>query len=104
MKTKLHRMTWYTVSCRKTAMGLLLYRLFSMVKGLLIFMFGLGSNGCFVINAPCLNGGHGYSFARSVGHPRSDSAMLLVYDGMHTYPEHWCCITGPSGQHQPCRD
>jgi hypothetical protein len=25
-------------------------------------MMGLGSNGCFVIGASCLNGGHGYGF------------------------------------------
>jgi hypothetical protein len=45
-----------------------------MVKGLFIFMFGLGSNGYFVTGAPYLNGG-------SVGHPRSDSVELLVMDG-----------------------
>jgi hypothetical protein len=47
-------------------------------------MMGLGSNGCFVIAAPCLNGSHDYGFPSSMGHPRSDSIWLLVYDGMHT--------------------
>jgi len=65
---------------------------------------GLGSNGCFVTGTPCLNGGHGYGFGSSVGHPRSDLVRLLVYDGMRTYPKHRCCIRGPSGQHQPCRE
>jgi hypothetical protein len=41
-------------------MSLLSYGLFFMVKDLFIFMFGLKSNGYFVTNAPCLNGGHGY--------------------------------------------
>jgi hypothetical protein len=63
---------------------------------------GLGSNGCFVTNAPCLNGGHSYGFLNSVGHPRSDSVGLLVDDGMCTYSGHRCYITGPLGQLQPC--
>jgi hypothetical protein len=48
-------------------------------------MIGLGSNGCFVTGAPCLNEGHSYGFASSVAHPRSDLVRLLVYDGMHTF-------------------
>jgi hypothetical protein len=44
------------------------------------FMIAIGSNGCFVTSAPCLNGCHGYRFDNSVGHQ--------------------CCITGPLGQHQ----
>jgi hypothetical protein len=64
-------------------------------------MMGLGSNGCLVTGAPCLNGGHGYSFASNVGHLRLNSIGLLVYDGMRTYSGHLCCITGPLGQHQP---
>jgi hypothetical protein len=71
---------------------------------LLYGMMGLGSNGYFVTGTSCLNKGHGYSFASSVGHPRSDSVGLLVYDGMRTYPGHWCCITSPSGQCQPCQE
>jgi hypothetical protein len=67
-------------------------------------MMGLGSNGYFVIGAPCLNGGHGYGFASIVGHPRSDSVGLLVYDGMRTYQGHRCCITDPPGQRQPCQE
>jgi hypothetical protein len=51
-------------------------------------MMGLGSNGCFVTVALCLNGGHGCGFASSVSHPRSDLVGLLVYDGMRTYPGH----------------
>jgi hypothetical protein len=47
-------------------------------------MMGLVSNGYFVTDAPCLNGGHGYDFASSVGHSRSNSVGLLVYDGIHT--------------------
>jgi hypothetical protein len=46
----------------------------------------------FVTGAPCLNGGHVYDFASSVGHLRSDFVGLLVYDSMHTYPGHRCCI------------
>jgi hypothetical protein len=45
---------------------------------------GLGSNGCFVTRVPYLNGGNGYGFTSSVGHPRSDLVGLLVYDGMCT--------------------
>jgi hypothetical protein len=67
-------------------------------------MMGLGSNSCFVTAASCLNGGHGYGFASSVGHLRSDSVWLLVYDNMHTYLGHQCCIIGPLGQRQPCRE
>jgi hypothetical protein len=48
-------------------------------------MMGLGFNGHFMTGAQCLNGGHGYDFASSVGHLRLDSVGLLVYDGMHTY-------------------
>jgi hypothetical protein len=33
------------------------------------------------------NGGHGYSFASTVGHSRLDSVELLVYDGMRTISE-----------------
>jgi hypothetical protein len=65
-------------------------------------MMGLGSNGCFVTDAPCLNKGHGYDFASSVGPPRSDSVGLLVNDSMCTYPGHLCCITDPSRHVQPC--
>jgi hypothetical protein len=56
-------MTWYTVSCGKMNMGLLLYGLFFMVKYLWYVMMGLGSNGCFVTCTHCLNWGHGYGFA-----------------------------------------
>jgi hypothetical protein len=47
-------------------------------------MMGLGSNGCFVTITLCLNEGHIYGFASSVGPPRSDSIRLLVYEGMRT--------------------
>jgi len=97
----LHCKTWYTGTCGRTAMGLLLYELFLMVKSLQCVMIGLRSNGYFVTGTPCLNGGHNYGFASNVGHPRSDSVELLVYDGKRTYPEHQCCITSLSGQCQP---
>lgn len=65
-------------------------------------MMGLGPNGCFVTGALRLNGsyGYGYGFASSVGHPRLDSAGLLVYDDMHTYLGHRCCIIDPLRQPQ----
>jgi hypothetical protein len=59
-------------------------------------MIGLGSNGHFVTGTPCLNRGHDYDFANRVGHLRSDSVGLLIYDDMCTYPEHQFCITGSS--------
>jgi hypothetical protein len=65
-------------------------------------MLGLGSNDCFVIGALRLNGSYGYGFASSVGHPRLDSAELLVNDYMYTYLGHWCYVIGPLGQSQPC--
>jgi hypothetical protein len=101
---KLHRMTWYTVLCGITAMGLLLYWLFFMVKSLWYMMMGLGSNGCFVTVTPCLNGGHGYDFASSMGHLMLDSVKLLVYDSMLLYQEHRCCITGSSRQRPSCQE
>jgi hypothetical protein len=81
VKTKLHRMTWYTVSCGKTVMGLLLYKLFSMVNGLFIFMFGFGSNDCFMTDAPCLNGIMVTNIICSMSHSRSNSVGLLMMDG-----------------------
>jgi hypothetical protein len=36
----------------------------------------------FVTSAPYLNEGHSYGFASNVGHTRSDSVGLLVFDGM----------------------
>jgi len=42
----------------------------------------------FVTSAPYLNRCHSYGFASSVGHPRTDSVGLLVYDGMRIYPGH----------------
>jgi hypothetical protein len=47
-------------------------------------MMSLISNDCFMIGASFMNGGHGYGFASSVGHLRSDSVRLLVYNVMHT--------------------
>jgi hypothetical protein len=75
-----------------------------MVKCLCCVMMGLGSNGYFLTGTPCLNEGHGCCFANIVGHPRLDSIGLLVCDSMHTYLGHRCCITGPLGQCQPCRE
>jgi hypothetical protein len=63
----------------------LLYKLDPMVKEIYDgVMMCLGSNGCFGTSAPCLNEGHGYSFACSVGHPRLNSIGLLVYGSMRT--------------------
>jgi hypothetical protein len=67
-------------------------------------MMSLRSSGYFVNGEACLNGGHGYGFASSVHHLRFDSVRQLIYDNMRTYPGHWCCITGPSGQCEPCRE
>jgi hypothetical protein len=36
-----------------------------------------------------------------VGHLKSDSVGLLVYDGVRTYLGHLCDITSFSGQYQP---
>jgi len=63
-------------------------------------MMDLRSNDCFVTGAPCLNRGHGYDFASSVGHLRLELVRLLVYDSMRTYPGHQCCIIGLSRQRQ----
>jgi hypothetical protein len=61
----------------------LIYRLDPMVTKIYDYvMMSLGSNGCFVTGRPCLNGGYGYGFASSMGHPWSDLVRLLVYDGM----------------------
>jgi ribosomal protein S6E (S10) len=51
-----------------------------------------------------LNGDHNQGFTSSMGHLRSDSVELLVYDGMRTYPGYQCCITGHTRQRQPCRE
>jgi hypothetical protein len=49
-----------------------------MVKGLFVFMFALGSNGCFVNGAPFLNEVMVTDIISSVGHPRSDLVKLLM--------------------------
>jgi len=95
-------MTWYTVSCGKTSIGLLLYKLYFMVKSIQCVMMGLGSNDCFLTGIPCLNESHSYGFASRLGHLKSDLVGLLVYDGMSTYPGLQCCITSPSRQCKPC--
>jgi hypothetical protein len=51
-----------------------------MVKCLFIFMFNIGSNGCFVTGAPGLDRGHGYGRISSMGQPRSDLVGLLMMD------------------------
>jgi hypothetical protein len=38
MNIKLYRMTWYIGTCGMMVMCLLLYKLFSMVKGLLLWL------------------------------------------------------------------
>jgi hypothetical protein len=48
-----------------------------------------------VTGASCLNGGHSYDFTSSMGHPKSNS-VLLVYEGMRTHLGHQCCIIGSS--------
>jgi hypothetical protein len=47
-------------------------------------MMSLVSNDSFVTGTPCLNMGHCYIFASSVGRLRSNLVGLLVYDGMRT--------------------
>jgi hypothetical protein len=52
-----------------------------MVKEIYDYVIiNLRSNDCFMTGAPCSNEGHDYGFASSVGHLRSDSVGLLVYD------------------------
>jgi hypothetical protein len=76
--------TWYTGTCGVTLIGLL-YGLDPMVIEIYdCVMKGFGSNGCFVTDTLCLNGDHGNGFANSVGHRRSNSVGLLVYDTMCT--------------------
>jgi hypothetical protein len=58
MNIKLDRMSWYTDTCEIMSMALL-YKL-ALWSKVYMFMFGLGSNGCFVIGGPYLNGGHDY--------------------------------------------
>ncbi len=82
----------------------ILYKLTLWSKVYDYVMMGIGSNNCFVTGTPCLIVGHNYGFASSVGHPRSDSVGLLVYDGMRTYPGHRSCIIGSSRQRQPCQE
>jgi hypothetical protein len=81
MKIKLHHIIRYIVSCGITAMDLLLYEFFFMLKYLLYIMMGLWSNGYFVTRAPCLNEGHDYERYSQRGHLRSDLVGLLIMDG-----------------------
>jgi hypothetical protein len=69
VKTKLYRMTWYTASCGKTAMSLLFIRVILYGQKFIMCCDGL---------QPCLDGGHDYGFASSVGHLRLNSVGLLV--------------------------
>jgi hypothetical protein len=83
----LYCMTWYTGTCGRTTISLL-YRLDPIVINIYDYvMIGLAYNGCFVTGAPYLNRGHNYEFANSVGHPRSNSIGLLIYDGICTIYE-----------------
>jgi hypothetical protein len=91
-------------TCCRIAIGLL-YEFDHMVTEIYDFvMMSLGSNSCFVTNAPCLNEGHGYGFASNVGHLRWDSVRLLVYDVTHTIYGVSCCITSALRMRQPCRE
>jgi hypothetical protein len=54
-------------------------------RGCFDVMMSFGSNNCFVIGALFTNGGHGYDFTSSVGHPKSNSVGLLVYIWRYAY-------------------
>jgi hypothetical protein len=65
---------------------------------------GLGSNDSFVTDAPWLNLGHDFGLdSSSVGHPRSNSIGLVVYEGMSTLSGASVLYIHSSGQCQPCR-
>jgi len=67
----LHCITWYTGTFGRTAIGLL-YRIDPVVTYIYGYaIIGLRFNSC-------LNVWHGYSFASSLGHPRSGSIRLLI--------------------------
>ena len=53
----------------------ILYRL-DMVK--YVCYMGLGSNGCFVTGASLMSGHYKTDIISGMGHPRSDSVVLLV--------------------------
>jgi hypothetical protein len=55
MNIKFYRIIRYTSTYMITAMRLKLYR-FSLWSKRFIFMFDLGSNGCFVMGAPYTDG------------------------------------------------
>jgi hypothetical protein len=60
----------------------LLYRVDPMVIEVTFMLWcALDPMVVFVTGAPFINGAHGYGFASSAGHPRSDSFRLLIYDG-----------------------
>jgi hypothetical protein len=86
--------TWYIGMCKITTMGLLLYRLTFWSKRF-NFMFGFGFYCCFSDGCTMYGWSHGYAFASSMGHLRSDSIGLLVYDGMRKHQGHQCCIRVP---------
>jgi hypothetical protein len=98
----LHRITWCTSTYGITLIGLLLYRLDPMSQRF-TFMFSLGSNDFFYDRRTMYGWGHGYSFASSVDHLRSDSVELLVYDSMRQYPGHRCCLQVPQDNVNPIK-
>jgi hypothetical protein len=54
----------------------------------------------FVIDTQFTNGGHGYDFDSSVGHPKLNSIELLVYDDMCTISKALVLYYRPSGSLQ----
>jgi hypothetical protein len=76
---------WYV---RDNGYGLTIVQVNPLVKEVYDYvMMSFGSNGCFVISTPCLNGGYDYDFASNMGHLRLDSVWLLVYVNMRTISE-----------------
>jgi hypothetical protein len=78
-------------------MGILLYRQ-TLWSKIFIFMFDLESNDS-LIWAHHVRMGHHYNFANSIGHPRLDLVVLLVYDVMRQYLGHQYGSIGPSVKH-----
>ncbi len=95
-------MIWYTDIFGIMVMGILLYRQ-TLWSKIFIFMFDLESNDS-LIWAHHVRMGHHYNFASSVDHSRSNSVVLLAYDGMQKYSGHRYCTTGILGQRQPYPD
>jgi hypothetical protein len=68
---KLYHIAWYTGTC-DNGHGLTIIQFKPMVKKIYNYvLICLGSDGCFLTGTQCLNRGHSYGFANSIGHPRS---------------------------------